>query len=183
MKKFYLPFLFFVITLCAADFTACAQSQDTKEDGGKVEPHSHILVYEDGVSPTCTESGIAGYNICEGCGKFFSAQTGEEIEQPETLPALGHSYSRLVPRVEPTCTAEGTEAYYECERCGALFSGETGEEISEDELIIPELGHIWQFSRVLSPATCVSPEMDEYVCLRNGEHTMTKELNSLLRHS
>ena len=183
LKKFYLPFLFFVITLCAAGFTACAQSQDTKEDGGKVEPHSHILVYEDGVSPTCTESGIAGYNICEGCGKFFSAQTGEEIEQPETLPALGHSYSRLVPRVEPTCTAEGTEAYYECERCGALFSGETGEEISEDELIIPELGHIWQFSRVLSPATCVSPEMDEYVCLRNGEHTMTKELNSLLRHS
>ena len=183
MKKLYFSFLFIIIALCAAGFAACVQSSDAKEDVGEVEPHIHGLVYEEGVSPTCTESGVTGYNICKGCGKLFSAQTGEEIEQPATLPALGHSYSQLVPRVEPTCTAEGAEAYRECERCGALFSGETGEEISEDKLVIPALGHIWQFSRVLSPATCTSPEVDEYVCQHNDEHTMTKERSSLLGHS
>mgnify|MGYP001623665331 FL=1 len=72
--------------------------------------------------------------------------------------------------------------YSPCEKCGALFSGETGEEIEQPEAI-PALDHVWQFSRVLSPAACTSPEVDEYVCERNGEHTMTKELHSLLRHS
>ena len=183
MKKLYFSFLFIIIALCAAGVAACVQSQDEREDVGEVEPHIHRLVYEEGASPTCTESGVAGYNICKGCGKLFSAQTGEEIEQPATLPALGHSYSPLVSRVEPTCTAEGAEAYCKCERCGTLFSGETGEEISEDKLVIPALGHIWQFSRVLSPATCTSPEVDEYVCQHNVEHTMTKECSSLLWHS
>ena len=183
MKKFCLLLLLAAAALCTACFTACARDHGGDESAVQASPHSHRLSYVCAEEPTCTGCGTAGYNKCKDCGRLFSADTGLEIEQPETIPALGHSYSPLCRRVEPTCTEDGTAAYYGCERCGKLFSADTGEEVTASSLVLPATGHVWQFSRVLSPATCVSPEMDEYVCLRNGEHTMTKELNSLLRHS
>ena len=183
MKKFCLLLLLAAAALCAACFTACARDHGGDESAVQASPHSHRLSYVCAEEPTCTGCGTAGYNKCKDCGRLFSADTGLEIEQPETIPALGHSYSPLCRRVEPTCTEDGTAAYYGCERCGKLFSADTGEEVTASSVVLPATGHVWQFRRVLSPATCVSPEMDEYVCLRNGEHTMTKELNSLLRHS
>ena len=183
MKKFCLLLLLAAAALCAACFTACARDHGGDESAVQASPHSHRLSYVCAEEPTCTGCGTAGYNKCKDCGRLFSADTGLEIEQPETIPALGHSYSPLCRLVEPTCTVDGTAAYYGCERCGKLFSADTGEEVTASSLVLPATGHVWQFSRVVSPATCVSPEMDEYVCLRNGEHTMTKELNSLLRHS
>lgn len=69
--------------------------------------HTNVDITE-GVSATCTESGLTEGQICLGCGKM--------LKTPETEQPLGHNMTVSVERVEATCTEDGFETV-KCSRC------------------------------------------------------------------
>ncbi len=71
-------------------------------------------VTQDGISPTCTESGWSEEVICSVCG--------EVIEAREELAALGHDYTSEV-ETEPTEDTPGVRRYT-CSRCGDTYTEE-----------------------------------------------------------
>ena len=99
------------------------------------QEHTHIIVIDEAVAPTCTKAGLTEGQHCSECKEVLVAQ--------KEIPALGHKYDAVV--TDPTCTENGYTTYT-C-HCGDTYVA--------DE--VPALGH------KSIPATCTSPETCE-VC-------------------
>lgn len=73
-----------------------------------------MVVTDEAVAPTCTESGLTEGSHCSRCDDVTTAQ--------ETVPALGHDYEAAV--TAPTCTKDGFTTY-KCKACGDTYIGNT----------------------------------------------------------
>ena len=84
------------------------------------------------VAAKCEEVGHNAYTKCKVCGEIIS---GADTE----IPAKGHNYGDLIPKVSPTHTQEqlidGTIAHYHCTDCGKYFTSDKVE-IDEKDLVI-----------------------------------------------
>ncbi len=81
--------------------------------------HVHTLEKIPAKEATCTEAGHKEYWRCTECGDLFADEEGTlQIEEPETINALGHNFVRVIDK-EPKDGLPGM--YHErCTRCGAI---------------------------------------------------------------
>ena len=116
-------------------------------------PHTHNWKEKSRVEPTCTKDGYAVYTC--SCG----------ARKTETLPALGHEYSKQVYTSYADCTHYGV-FYWVCERCSA--HSPTGND--------KPLGHDWDEGKVIKKPTATEDGKKVYTCKRDPSHTMTEAL-------
>ena len=89
------------------------------------QEHTHTIVVDEAVAPTCTKSGWTEGQHCSEC---------EEILVPqEKVRALGHNMVTDAP-IDPTCTESGLTEGLHCTRCELVVRGQE---------VIPALGHAW----------------------------------------
>ena len=69
----------------------------------------HIIVNQNGISPTCTNTGLTSGEYCSRAGCTY------KISQ-EVIPALGHDNISLI--TKPTCLYKGYTTH-KCSRCGS----------------------------------------------------------------
>lgn len=72
--------------------------------------------------PTCTESGLDAYYLCEVCGCYLDGQGN--VKDVQVFPPLGHEYKGV--ETSPTCTEDGYITYT-CTRCEDSYTEPTGE--------------------------------------------------------
>lgn len=105
--------------------------------------------------PNCTTEGLKNY-ICENCG---------ETKQ-ETLPALGHDYSKdWTIDKEATCEEPGEKSHH-CTKCNNRT----------DITVIDPLGHAWK--ETIQKPTCTEDGSKVYTC-ENCEATKQETLPAL----
>ena len=114
-------------------------------------PHTHNWKEKSRVEPTCTKDGYAVYTC--SCG----------ARKTETLPALGHEFSKQVYTSYADCEHYGV-FYWVCERCGA--HSENGND--------KPLGHDWDEGKVTKAPTATEDGEMTYTCQRDPSHTRTE---------
>ena len=132
----------------------------------------HTLVKVNKKDATCTDAGHKEYWKCSDCNKLFSDAEGKnEIQQPETVPALGHNLNKLE-AASATCEEDGNIECFNCSRCNKYFSDAEGKhEIPESEAIIDALGHDWGEWVVIKEATETEDGKQERTCKNDSSHT------------
>ncbi len=104
------------------------------------ESTNHNFITVPGTAATCTQNGLTDGIKCSACGTVKTAQ--------QTIPATGHSYSKVV--TAPTCT-EGGYTTYTC-HCGDSYVA--------DET--PSNGH--SYSKAVTAPTCTEGGYTTYTC-------------------
>lgn len=99
--------------------------------------HTHELSRLKGKAATCTETGILTHYRCDGCGKLFADEKGEnEITLQDTVAALlPHDTVRHDAAAEGYEVSNGLEEYWKCSVCGKLF----GEQSARTEITLSKL--------------------------------------------
>ena len=77
-----------------------------------IDALGHSEVIDEGVAPTCTETGLTEGAHCSACGEVFVAQ--------ETIMATGHTET-LDAAVDPTCTETGLTEGTHCSVCETVL--------------------------------------------------------------
>ena len=100
--------------------------------------HTHTVVRQEEISPTCTEDGTAAHWRCSVCGARFEDENGsiEISEESLRIQAEGHSMGSCVETMtqKESCTEDGIRTIETlCDKCGICY--ETGTEI------VPAHGH------------------------------------------
>lgn len=92
-------------------------SKDIKDDfnGATIHYLRHVIVTDESIAPTCTESGLTEGSYCSDCGEVYSEQ--------QVVPALGHDAGDWEVVTPATCKASGTKVKY-CTRCGVVIRSE-----------------------------------------------------------
>ncbi len=85
----------------------------------------HDEVHHDAKAPTCTEIGWDAYVTCSKCDHTTYVE----------LPAIGHSYGNLIPKVDTTCVSAGFAAHYFCDICDTYFTSDI-KPTTREELVI-----------------------------------------------
>ena len=119
------------------------------------------------IEATCEAQGIRVYTA-DFDNENFATQTYDEL-----IPANGHG--NAVPREGQanTCEAAGWEAYWTCSVCGKLFSDEELTHEIANPIVLPVLGHTWDYAHVdydwsdSEPYTCTAT----VTCTRDESHT------------
>ena len=118
------------------------------------QEHKHVIVIDDAIAPTCTETGLTEGQHCSECGKVLVAQ--------EIVDALGHKYETAV--TAPTCTTSGYTTY-------TCFCGDT---YVADE--VAALGHTEVADKAVEP-TCTETGLTEGShCSVCGETVVAQEI-------
>ena len=112
--------------------------------------------------PTCTESGLDEYYLCEVCGCYLDGQGN--VKDVQVFPPLGHEYKGV--ETSPTCTEDGIKTYT-CSACS-----ETKTET------ITATGHKWNDGEITTPATCEKDGEKTFTCLVCKE-TKTETIEKL----
>ncbi len=107
-----------------------------------VDASGHKEVRYPEKAPTCTKEGYTSYVRCRKCGEYMVAR--------ESIPALGHDFTKWTIWYEPTCTEYGEEYRY-CNICG-------DEEFREIDMI----GH--NYESVVTVPTCTEKGYTTYTC-------------------
>ena len=76
--------------------------------------HTHTIVIDQAVAPTCTKTGITEGKHCSVCKAIIVAQ--------QEIKALGHTPEEVA-AVAATCTTDGMTAGTKCSVCGTVLSG------------------------------------------------------------
>lgn len=113
-----------------------------------VDALQHTVITDEGIAPTCTESGITEGQHCSACGEILQAQ--------ETVEATGHK-EIIDAAVAPTCVASGLTAGKHCETCGVILL------VQES---VAATGHTEVVDAAVAP-TCVATGLTE------GKHCRT----------
>ena len=110
MKKIVkiLPLLCLILAIGVLTLTACTLGVVPSDTQQGDKDHTHTVVADDAVAPTCTESGLTAGKHCSVCK--------EVIEKQETVEALGHT-EVVDAAVEATCTAAGLTEGKHCSVC------------------------------------------------------------------
>ena len=112
-------------TIDSGDTTEVVDSTDTddttnpKDDSSDKDSktkHTHTIVIDDAVEPTCTTTGLSEGSHCSICGEIITAQ--------EEIPALGHDLV-VDAAVEATKTTTGLTEGSHCKRCGEIIVAQT----------------------------------------------------------
>ena len=131
-------------------------------------PHTHTVVIDEALVPTCTEDGATQGKHCSTCGKVILAQT--------VIPATGHSYSDWVVTVPPTETESGTKSR-ECRVC------HTTETVTVAPLSHDHASYPYVTLAPVSP-TCTSTGLTEgKKCSGCDEVLVDQEIIPTLEHS
>ena len=88
-------------------FTIAGDDSDTVEDD-PWEGHTHTIVNDPSIAPTCTTSGLTSGSHCSECSAV--------IDEQKVIPALGHDYFDYEVVTEPTAVTAG-KMLQECKRC------------------------------------------------------------------
>ena len=166
----------------------------------KITVHDHKLEKEEGVAPTCIQSGWTGSTYCALCGQTI---VGRQV-----LPATGHD---LVDHAgqDSTCTEKGWNPYKTCRNCdyttyteipakGHDLVDHAGQDSTCDEkgwnpyqtcrncdyttfMEIPAKGHDWKEDHT-TKANCTEPGVKHYTCTRCPE-TREEVVEEALGHS
>ena len=111
--------------------------------------HTHDLILDPAVAPTCTSTGLTAGNHCSICGYV-------QIEQT-VVAALGHTIV-IDEAVDPTCTKTGLTEGNHCATCSAVLVAQKS---------VPALDHTIIVSKAVAP-TCTETGLTEgafcYVC-------------------
>ena len=83
------------------------------EDEPEEPVHTHTVMVQAAVLPTCTASGLTEGSYCLTCNEVLTAQ--------ETVPALGHN-EVVDSAVPPTCTETGLTEGRHCSVCSEVLS-------------------------------------------------------------
>ena len=83
------------------------------EDEPEESVHTHTVMVQSAVIPTCTASGLTEGSYCLTCNKVLTAQ--------ETVPALGHT-EVIDSAVPPSCTETGLTEGKHCSVCDVVLS-------------------------------------------------------------
>ncbi len=118
--------------------------------------HTHSIVTDERVEPTCTETGLTEGSRCSTCGEIIKAQ--------EQIPAKGHS-TETVKGYSATCTEDGKTDGEKCSACGEILK-------AQEE--IPPLGH------TLSDDYSKDTKNHWKVCTVCGEVATEKEPHTLV---
>ena len=101
------------------------------------QEHTHTIVVDEAVAPTCTKSGLTEGQHCSEC---------EEVLVPqEKVRALGHAMVTEAP-VDPTCTESGLTEGLHCTRCDLVVRAQE---------VVDALGHAWADATCTAPKTCL----------------------------
>lgn len=108
------------------------------------KPLGHTPETIEGVSPTCTESGITDGSRCKVCGEILESQ--------KPLSALGHSWSEWTVTQAATCTEDG-EHERTCATCN-----------EKETEVITSSGHEFGEWKPTTAATCTAGGEDTRKC-------------------
>ena len=111
MKKILLTsFILISFIFCIGMITACSNSSSIS--------HTHNMVKQEEVFPTCEENGNKEYYYCSICNKIFSDMHGiNEIKYEDTiLQSAGHRFSLWSTIKLPSCSEPGTN-FRNCLNC------------------------------------------------------------------
>ena len=156
---------------------------------GWEELHTHTVVVDEAVAPTCTNDGLTEGSHCSECGEI--------LEEQETVPALGHRY--IVNNVAPGCITGGYDEHI-CTACGDSYKdnavdplGHTpGEAATCDlpqvcsvctTLITPALGHIAREDAYVAPTCTVNGWSAGATCSVCGEVLIAQNMIPALGHT
>ena len=145
----------------------CLEDQICWECGEVLVPaKGHTEVVDEGVAPTCTESGISEGKHCTVCGEVTVAQ--------ETVPALGHNevFDDIIKH--PTCTESGLSNGKHCSVCNM---------VTADPEVIPAKGHTEVIDEGIAPTCTESGISDGKHCTVCGEVTVEQEVVPTLGHN
>ncbi|MBR7142184.1 MAG: Ig-like domain-containing protein [Clostridia bacterium] len=106
--------------LTTADKACCIENYGS--EAKFVLPHTHSLVHEKAVAPTCLNGGQREHWYCTGCGVCFSDKGTTPVTDAAALqiPATGHREEEI-PSKAPTCLTEGSSNGIKCGICGKIL--------------------------------------------------------------
>lgn len=132
---------------------AKAECEVCHEHYGELAEHEYgKLVTEK--KATCTQDGMVAHYECSVCGILFDKDRMEKTETELTLQKLGHSMTRVKPKV-PTCLEIGNNEYYICGRCNGIFKDEVGDNVTTVEAELLDKGtHQWTDWTTIYRSTC-----------------------------
>ena len=121
--------------------------------------HSYTIKMENTrQEPTCTEKGYVEKLMCSICNE--ATRWGEEI------PTTGHKFKEVrTYKVEPDCERSGKgDIVNKCEICG--FLNPDVAPVYDKE--IPAFGHDIPAEPQITPATCLTAQVNTWACQREG---------------
>lgn len=161
---------YYECTKCHKYYSDANGTKKISKDSWVIPAKGHSIVKHSGVAATCTEPGYEAYETCSKC----------DYTTYKEIAAKGHSYGKLVSKVDATCTTDGMEAHYKCSVCDKYFDAEKKETIASD-LKITKLGHDYVHHDAKNP-TCTEIGWDAYDTCKNCNYSTYKE-KSALGHS
>ena len=127
--------------------------------------HTHTVVTDEAVPPTCTSTGLTKGSHCSECNEIIVKQ--------ETIKAFGHVQD-VKHAVAPTCTESGlTEGKY-CTVCG---------EITVKQEVLPAYGHVEVIEPAVAPTCTASGLTEGKSCSVCGEVTVEQKIVEPLGHT
>ena len=89
-------------------YTATYSTEEETVDIENINALGHTLVHHTAVAATCTTDGTAEYYSCSVCEKKFSDEDGKtEIQNVQTIAALGHNWNNGEITTVATCQTKG----------------------------------------------------------------------------
>lgn len=160
-----------ILLLALAMFFACGTTSGntgsngsdstSNESNNSTQPHEHIVVTDEAITPTCTTPGLTEGKHCSICNEILVKQ--------EQIPALGHDIISYDGKAA-TCTEAGYSAYETCSRCD--YTTYTA---------IPTLGHDY-VPHDGKAATCTEAGCKTYMTCTRCDYS-TYEATPALGHS